>query len=511
MNHGIPEEMFARLGKHVMLFIDGEAVRETGMRKRLSSKCRKLIGGVAAFLCALLFVALVLEARVELQPCKNHVAPQDQIALGEKAARQVYLRMPVLPDSSPETRYIASLGRKLAAQAPGYKWPYNYHVVNVADINAFALPGGSIFVNLGTIQAAANEAQLAGVMAHETSHVVLQHSVCNAEKEKRVGLLAGIGQIAAGVALGGAAGELAGEGIGLGAGLGFLKMSRGAERQADLMGVGILYDAGYDPHAMAQFFETIQQKYGKGSAQFLSDHPDPGNRTEYVEKEIATFVPRSNYITDTPAFDQIHQQVTGLRAYTSQEIASGAWKRQSSTQTVSAGVNQQGAEPGSGTTQDLHVSSTMKTFRGSDFSIQIPENWKAFGNANAAMFAPSEGISRSGGGRQTTLVYGVLTDVYKAQQQLPLDQAFDNLVSEVTRDNPGLQPGQTISITAAGTTGRSVHCERPSEKNGGGEHDWIVGFQRNGAIRYFVFVAPTGDFPSMKPAFDNILHSITFQ
>jgi beta-barrel assembly-enhancing protease len=169
---------------------------------------------------------------------------------------------------------------------------------------------------------------------------VLQHSVCNAVKQQRVGLLAGIGQIAAGVVLGGTGGQLAQQGIGLTAGLGFLKMSRGAEQQADLMGVGILYDAGYDPRAMPEFFETIQHRYGKGSAQFLSDHPNPGNRSEYVEKEIATFVPRSNYITDTPEFTQIHDKVATMRAYTAQEVASGVWKRQSPNQTVGTGVNQ---------------------------------------------------------------------------------------------------------------------------------------------------------------------------
>jgi predicted Zn-dependent protease len=170
--------------------------------------------------------------RVEIAPCKNNFSPEQQIELGQKAVQQVYAEMPVLPDSSPVTKYAQQLGAKLVAQAPGQKWPYNFHVANVAEINAFALPGGAIFVNLGTIQAAANEAQLAGVMAHEISHVVLQHSVCNAAKQQKVGLIAGLGQIAAGVLLGGAAGTLAQQGIGLTAGLGFLKMSRGAEKEA---------------------------------------------------------------------------------------------------------------------------------------------------------------------------------------------------------------------------------------------------------------------------------------
>ncbi|HVV48005.1 MAG TPA: M48 family metalloprotease, partial [Bryobacteraceae bacterium] len=156
-------------------------------------------------------------------PCRNSFSTQQQIELGDKAKAQVYQNTPVLPDSSPATQYIAELGKRLTVSAPGYRWPYNFHVANAADINAFALPGGSVFVNLGAIQAAETEAQLAGVMAHEISHVVLQHSACNAEKQQRVGILAGIGQLAAGVLLGSNAAGVVQQGIGLTAGLTFLK------------------------------------------------------------------------------------------------------------------------------------------------------------------------------------------------------------------------------------------------------------------------------------------------
>jgi beta-barrel assembly-enhancing protease len=146
-------------------------------------------------------------------------------------------------------------------------------------------PGRLDFVDLGTIQAAETAAQLAGVMAHEISHVVLQHAVCNAEHQQRVGLIAGLAQLAAGIALGGAAGTLAQEGISAVTGLGFLKMSRGDEKEADLEGEQILYEAGYDPQGLPQFFRIVESKYGKGGAQFLSDHPNPGNRTEYLGNE----------------------------------------------------------------------------------------------------------------------------------------------------------------------------------------------------------------------------------
>lgn len=468
-----------------------------------------------AALCLILFSFLgtqPAQARVELQPCHNGVSPQKQIELGQKAAQQVYKQMPILPDSSPVTQYMQALGMKLAAQAPGYKWPFNFHVVNVADINAFALPGGSIFVNLGTIQAADDEAQLAAVMAHEISHVVLQHSVCNLEKEQRVGLIAGLGQLASQVLFGNSViGGLAQEGIGLTAGLGFLKMSRGDEKQADLEGVGILYDAGYDPRAMAQFFETIEAKYGKGGAQFLSDHPNPGNRTDYVDREVATFPPRPSYTTNTPQFRQIHRVVAKMHAYTSKEVASGVWKRKSPNQTVSTGVNQYSPNTPAHGHIDTSTPQSWTTFNGSGFSMTIPSNWQQQGNQNAAMLAPPGGISQGANGQSGNLVYGMLTDVYKPEQQTDLRSTFNSLLQELTRENPGLQPGSISRITVAGNAADSVQSINPSANSGHGEQDWIVGVPINGGMRYFVFVAPQPDFNTMLPTFQRMLNSIQLQ
>jgi beta-barrel assembly-enhancing protease len=461
---------------------------------------------------ALLLAAEPSLARVELVPCKNNFSPEQQIQLGDQAARQVYKEMPVLPDSNPVSRYIQQLGSKLVAFAPGRKWPYNFHVADVAEINAFALPGGTIFVNLGTIQAAETEAQLAGVMAHEISHVVLQHAVCNAAKQQKVGLLAGIGQIAAGVMLGGAAGGLAAQGIGMTAGLGFLKMSRGAEKEADLMGVGILYDAGFDPHGMAQFFETIQAKYGAGGSQFMSDHPNPGNRTEYVNKEIATFIPKPNYITTTPGFAKVKQEVSAMRAYTAKEVTSGVWRRQSPNQTVSGGVNEPPGQDVTSTNVDLNASGAWKTFRGKGFSIDVPGNWQAYGNTQSAMLAPPGGIGRSADGGAGNLVYGALTDSYRPSGRMDLGAALNALIRETARDNPGLQPGQQMPVTAGSASGLGVECDNPSGNGGRGEHDWIVAFQRrDGSIRYFAFVAPTPDFEKIRPTFTKMLQTFVLQ
>lgn len=162
-------------------------------------------------------------------PCKNAFTPDREIVEGKKAAADIYKTMPMLPDSSPVTQYIQQLGAKLMQYAPGYQWPYSFHVVNEADINAFALPGGPVFVNLGTIQAAETEAQLAGVMAHEISHVVMRHATCNLTKQQGQAQWWALGQLAANIFIPGAGGELAAEGVGAAAGMTFLKMGRDAE------------------------------------------------------------------------------------------------------------------------------------------------------------------------------------------------------------------------------------------------------------------------------------------
>lgn len=463
------------------------------------------------FLFASLAAVPPAQARVELQPCKNGISPQQQIDLGQKAVQQVYQQMPVLPDSDRVTKYVQALGQKLAAAAPGYPWPYSFHVVNVADINAFALPGGAIFVNLGTIQAASNEAQLAAVMAHEISHVVLQHSVCNLEKERRVGIFAGLGQLASGILLGDSTlGALAAKGIGLTAGLSFLRMGREAEQQADLEGVGILYDVGYDPRAMPQFFEIIQAKYGKGGAQFLSDHPNPGNRTEYVDREIASFVAKPQYAKNSPQFTQIHKIVANMRAYTSKEVDSGVWKKKDPNQTVSTGVNQYDAGAPPNTKIDMTPPQQWTTFKGSGFTMQVPSTWGAAGNQSSAMIAPPGGITPNPNGQGGNLVYGVLTDAYQASQGAGGDM-FNALLTELRRENPGLQPDSPRPINVGGLQGDAVHSIDRSANAGRGEHDWIVGVPRGQTLRYFVFVTPEPDFEAMRPTFEKILGSVRME
>lgn len=464
---------------------------------------------------ALFGLAVVAQARVELSPCHNNYSPEAQIQLGEQSKAQVYKQMPVLPDSNPVSQYVQHLGAKLAQYAPGYKWPYNFHVVNTDEINAFALPGGTIFVNLGTVQAAQDEAQLAGVMAHEISHVVLQHSVCNAEKEQRVGLLAGLSQVAIGVALGdGTAGQIADRGIQETTSLGFLKMSRGDEKQADLEGAGILYDAGYDPHGMSQFFAIIEAKYGEGGAQFLCDHPNPGNRTEYVDREIASFPARETNVTTSPDFARIHKIAGGMHAYTEGEIASGAWKQnpQKSSAASKADKNTQERRSAKVGAPDLSNPTRWKDVPVNGLTIEIPANWRVFRRNDQALAGPQGGVLRGTDGNAGSVTYGLMVDVYHPAKDATTGDALTALLQELTNDNPNIKTGEQRQTKVGGVELHTVECTNWRGRGDRNERYWVAALPAaNGGMRYLAFVAPTADFKQMRPTFHHILRSLTVQ
>jgi beta-barrel assembly-enhancing protease len=425
---------------------------------------------------------------------------QEEIQAGRQAAAQVPKQLPVLPDSDPVVRYVQRLGAELASHAPGEKWPYNFHVINQKEINAFALPGGPVYVNLGTIQAADNEAELAGVMAHEISHVVQRHGTRAASKQMAAQLpLAILG----GVMGRGALAQMAQLGLSFGVGSYFLKNSRQAEKEADLLGTDIMYDTGFNPQAMAQFFEKIQSQGGARAPQFLSDHPDPGNRVEYVMAEVDT-LPRKQYRSDSAEFRDIKQRVAGMRALTAQEIAaqqkSGGFSGGSQTETGNTG------QPG----PDIAPSGNFRTLNHNDFQISYPDNWQVFGDRSSAVtIAPQSGVSKN------AVAYGVMISSYQPEDpNANLDQNMRDLMNSLRQSNPDLrQIGNADSIRVNGVAGRSVDLigVSPLQNQRGGkvrERDWLIAMKRNdGSLIYLVFIAPDLDFGRLRPTFEEMLRS----
>jgi beta-barrel assembly-enhancing protease len=205
--------------------------------------------------------------------------------------------------------YVTRVGKRLVsgreAQESGF--PFTFEVVADPSINAFALPGGPMFINTGLLRAVDNEAQLAGVMGHEMSHVILRHGTNQASKSRLIELPAVLGSQMAGNSM---MGRLAALGIGLGANSVLLKFSRSAESQADLMGSHLMAEAGYNPMEMARFFEKLNTQ-GSHGLQFLSDHPNPDHREKAIEEE-AHRLPQQNYGYDTGEFQRMKQVIAGI-------------------------------------------------------------------------------------------------------------------------------------------------------------------------------------------------------
>ena len=277
-------------------------------------------------------------SQTQIKYHSNKYKPADDVKVGRQAAAEVEQQMPILNDNE-ATSYVSRVGQRLVSAIPSEfqhpEFQYYFKIVNARDINAFALPGGPMYVNRGMIEAAHNEGEMAGVMAHELAHVFLRHGTAQASKAQKYGLLAGIlgigGQIIGGIP--GAAAQIAGQGVGVY----FLKFSREYETEADILGAQIMARAGYDPRDMASMFKTIEKQGGGGGPQWLSDHPNPGNRYDYITKE-AQMLRVDNPIRITREYEQVQAHLRSLpRAPTTEEATKNAGRRTPSGGTGTSG------------------------------------------------------------------------------------------------------------------------------------------------------------------------------
>src|SRR5690242_918297 len=250
--------------------------------------------GFRVALASVIWCLLVggLAAQTVIKLPKNRYTPEQDVKIGREAVAEIQQQYPIIRDEK-VTTYLKMLGDRLVAAAPSeLKQPvyeYSFTPVNLKEINAFALPGGPMFVHRGMFDAASDEGEVAGVMAHELSHVLLRHGTANATKAQNPWLALGqLAGVVGGAVVGGAAGSAIAQTTQFGLGTVLLRYSRDFEKQADLLGAQIMARAGYDPRSLAHMFETIEREAksaGGDGPQWLSDHPNPGNRTQYITQE----------------------------------------------------------------------------------------------------------------------------------------------------------------------------------------------------------------------------------
>ena len=429
------------------------------------------------------------------KPGFNLFKPEQDIELGRQSAVQVSRQMPLLNDSN-VVGYVQQLGKKLSARAGGYNFPYQFQVVATKDINAFALPGGFIFVNAGAIAAAKNEGELAGVMAHEISHVALRHGTNQATKAyiARAGL-----SVLAGIAGGEATdlGQIVNVIGGVGANAIFLKFGRTAESQADLEGARIMAEAGYDPRDMANFFKTLQEQGGQRVPEFLSDHPDPGNRVEAVNKALPSLPVSANPIHDTNEFEQVKAQITNNRA---------AMRSSSEPERVGP-RDPNNNKPG---TRPEPPASSFGEFKSRDglFALEYPQNWDALtGDEVNMIFAPKGAYGKYND--SVVVTHGIFIGALNPSGN-DMRAANEAFVEEQVRSNPDfrVQRGPE-SYDFGGRQGFATLVAGPSPVTGVIEVDVIYTTSTSdGRLFYFITISPQDEYQSYKPTFEHIINSI---
>ncbi len=451
-------------------------------------------------------LAALAQTRIEMP--KNKYSVQDDVKLGQQASQKVREQMPILRDGNIDN-YVESVGRRLVAAIPSeFRRPefnYTFDVVNARDINAFALPGGPMYVNRGMIEAATREGEMAGVMAHEISHVALRHATAQATETQKFQLGSVLGQIA-GAVIGGVPGAVIGGASQIGFGAGALKYSRKYETQADILGAQIMARAGYDPRDLAKMFQTIErQGGGSGGPEWLSSHPNPGNRYERIMQEAAALrVNSETTAQNSREFQNVRARLRSMSpAPTMAEIAQGGQRYPTSGQNYPNENNYPRGE------RVVYPSSRYRTVSaGNLFSLRVPENWSEVSSGNGTVtYAPAGAYGSVQG--QFVFSHGMMVGAANVGAN-SLRQATEVFVNSLLQNNPYLrQQGNYQRATidrrpglAATLAGRSPLLNQNEIVN-------IYTMQlRDGSLVYIVGVAPQNDYQRYQRTFAEIVNSV---
>lgn len=429
----------------------------------------------------------------------NFFSPEQDIEMGRQSAEQIIRETPMLDDPQ-ISGYVSQLGKKLASKAAGEKFPYSFRTVATKEINAFALPGGFLFVNAGAIAAAKNEGELAGVMAHEIAHAALRHGTNQASKQRLAQMGLGVlGTLASGGENGNLGGAVSAIG-GLGANLLFLKNGRTAEKQADIEGARILAEAGYDPRDMANFFKTLLAQGGQRGPEMLSDHPDPGNRMEYILAETKSLPVAANPVHDTTEFEQVKARLTGRAPQLS-----------ATSQLRRIGKDPANLELG---TRPPRPAGQFKGFQSEDgsFALQVPVNWDTLkANQSNFIFAPKGAYGKMPNQSEESMMvtHGIFVGAIEARQG-DLASATRAFIQRQLETNADFQPvGQIKQTTLAGQQALAAAVAGPSAINGVVEIDiTYTTVTTDGRMFYIITIAPEDEAEVYKAAFQQILRSL---
>ena len=459
---------------------------------------RQLTASIAVAIVTSLAVAT---GQTKVTAPKNKYTPAQDVQLGREAAQEVEQQLPILRDDNVDN-YVERIGERLVQNIPAEfahnEFRYTFDVVNLREINAFALPGGPMYAHRGMIEKARSEGEVAGVLAHEISHVALRHGTAQATKATKY-QIGQIGSAILGAIIGGRTGDVV-SGVGqFGFGAAFLKYSREYEKQADILGAQIMARTGYDPRAMASMFQTIEREGGSRGPEWLSNHPNPGNRVEYINRE-AQSLRVQNAINDTREFQNVQARLRSMSpAPSTEEVArSGGNRNPAGT----SGTVRPGGR--------VEAPSTRYTTynEGNLFRVSVPSNWRELPSETQVTFAPEGGYGSIS--NQAVTTHGVQIGVARNETH-DLRQATDELLASLAQSNRGMgRPSGYTRVNIGGRSGLRTVVGNNAD-NTGREGLAIYTTQlSDGSLFYIIGIAPENEFSGYQNVFQRIASSIRF-
>lgn len=432
----------------------------------------------------------------EVKIQKTSLTRDQELQLGKEAAGQVERTMEVVQNSQAEA-WLNRIGQRLAQTPQANAYPYYFKLVNEDSINAFALPGGPMFVHTGLIKAAESEDQVAGVLAHEMSHVALRHGANQMSKQQTWQMVMGVVGAAAGVSGGGQCGLLC-QAVQMGGGLTenavLMKFSRDHERDADLNGARMMSAAGYDPTQLAKFFQKLEGQLGsggspKGLTAFLSSHPSPGNRVQYIDEDIQ-FYPKRDYKAASSEFTQVQRVVAALPP---------AKKKPGALLEAVKGQQRQGVPVG------------FKDLQTQGFAIAYPSGWQAGQgqNGGSLFIVPQGGASQSQNGVE--LILGAMLDYYQPSGKVDLATSTNDYLQSLRKGDSNMRLESPRQIQLGGKSAMMTRLTTKTSNQQ--EPEQVVSLYtvvRGDLLFSLAMAAPASKWSEAEPLFQQMTQTLMF-
>lgn len=464
-----------------------------------------------ALVAIMAIVPVAAFAQTNIKPGWNLFSPQQDVEIGQQSAQQAVQQLPLLNDAQVNA-YVNNIGQRLARNSGGPNFQYQFRVVNSSDINAFALPGGYIFVNRGVLENARNDGEVAGVLAHEISHVALRHGTHQASKayaaQAGISILGGLlgGHIGAGTA------NIINAVGGIGLNALFLKYSRDLESQADVRGAQILAASGYSPADMVSFFQTLERTDTAKKTTWMSDHPAPPDRIARIQREAQLL-----HVSTTP--DRGTTQLASV-----QSRLRGSGPAGTLGQVARTGPSTGSRRRSTGTSVNTEVPAASSSFSSYTspsrlYRVAYPSNWQVVSQTQTgATIAPQGGLANVGG--QTQIIYGAIVNEYAPFNNTgsylegiggggntTLENATNDLIGQIQQSSPYLRvangSGRRVSVNG-GTALTAVMTGVNPETNINEQVQVVTRGLPNGHLVYLLFVTPNNH----ASEFQNVLNTM---